>query len=74
MAESTLAGRDRGNLPERRAIHFHSKFRALVISVHGGDEGCPVRNKSDLTAWKKEKCDFTVKWDEKAKQFVYKPL
>jgi hypothetical protein len=41
-----------------------SKFRALVLSVHAGwDLGCPVRNKNDPTAWKREKCDLVVKWD-----------
>jgi hypothetical protein len=42
-----------------------SKFRALVLSVGGGDDilGCPIRNKNDPIAWKHEKCDFVVKWD-----------
>jgi hypothetical protein len=33
-------------------------FRALVISVHGGDDvlNCPVRNKNDPTAWKHRLC------------------
>jgi hypothetical protein len=49
------------------------KFRALVLSVHAGwDLGCPVRNKNDGTAWKREKCDFVVKWD--GTKFTYKPL
>ena len=49
------------------------KFRALVLSVHAGwDLGCPVRNKNDPTAWKREKCDFVVKWD--GTKFTYKPL
>jgi hypothetical protein len=51
---------------------YTEKFRALVLSVHGGDEGCPVRNKNDPTAWKREKCDFVVKWD--GTKFVWKPL
>jgi hypothetical protein len=49
-----------------------SKFRTLVVSVHGGDEGCPFRDKNDPTAWKKEKCDFIVKWD--GTKFTYRPL
>lgn len=50
------------------------KFRALVLSVGGGDNvlGCPIRNKNDPTAWKHEKCDFVVKWD--GTKFVSKPL
>jgi hypothetical protein len=48
------------------------KFRALVLSVHAGDLGCPVRAKDDPTAWKKEKCDFVVKWD--GAKFTSKPL
>jgi hypothetical protein len=51
---------------------YTSKFRALVMSVHGGDEGCPFRDKNDPTAWKREKCDFVVKWD--GTKFVWKPL
>ena len=48
-------------------------FRALVISVHGGDDvlNCPVRNKNDPTAWKHERCDFVVKWD--GTKFIHKP-
>jgi hypothetical protein len=43
---------------------YTDKFRALVLSVHAGwDLGCPVRNKYDPTAWKREKCDFVIKWD-----------
>ncbi len=50
------------------------KFRALVLSVGGGDDilGCPIRNKNDPTAWKHEKCDFVVKWD--GTKFTHKPL
>ena len=49
-------------------------FRALVISVHGGDDvlNCPVRNKNDPTAWKHERCDFVVKWD--GTKFIHKLL
>lgn len=50
------------------------KFRALVLSVHGGDDilGCPIRNKNDPTAWKYEKCDFVLRWD--GTKFTHKPL
>jgi hypothetical protein len=48
------------------------KFRALVLSIHAGDLGCPVRDKDDPTAWKKEKCDLVVKWD--GTKFAQKPL
>jgi tetratricopeptide (TPR) repeat protein len=52
---------------------YSDTFRALVLSVHAGwDLGCPVRNKNDPTAWKREKCDFVVKWD--GSRFVHKPL
>jgi hypothetical protein len=52
---------------------YADNFRALVLSVHAGwDLGCPVRNKNDLTAWKREKCDFVVKWD--GTKFTHKPL
>ena len=52
---------------------YTDKFRALVLSVHGGwDLGCPVRNRNDPTAWKHEKCDFVVKWD--GTKFTYMPL
>ena len=54
--------------------NVYPQFRALVISVHGGDEvlNCPVRNKSDPTAWKHERCDFVVKWD--GTKFIHKLL
>ena len=51
---------------------YAKKFRVHVLSVGGGDERCPVRNKNDPTAWKREKCDFVVKWD--GMKFVWKPL
>jgi hypothetical protein len=52
---------------------YTGKFRALVLSVHAGwDLGCPVRNKNDPTAWKREKCDFVIRWD--GSRFVHKPL
>ena len=52
---------------------YTGKFRALVLSVHAGwDLGCSVRNKNDPTAWKREKCDFIIKWD--GSRFVHKPL
>ena len=51
---------------------YTNKFRALVLSVHPGDFGCPVRNKNDPTAWKREKCDFVIRWD--GSRFVHKPL
>jgi hypothetical protein len=51
---------------------YTEKFRALVLSVHGGDKDCPVRNKDDPMAWKREKCDLVVKWD--GTKFVWKPL
>jgi hypothetical protein len=51
---------------------YTEKFRALVLSVHGGDKGCPIRNRNDPTAWKREKCDFVVKWD--GAKLVWKPL
>jgi hypothetical protein len=52
----------------------HPKFRALVLSVGGGDDilGCPIQNKNDPTAGKHEKCDFVVKWD--GTKFTHKPL
>jgi hypothetical protein len=52
---------------------YSNTFRALVLSVHAGwDLDCPVRNKNDLTAWKREKCDFVVKWN--GTKFTHKPL
>jgi hypothetical protein len=51
---------------------YNDTFRALVLSVHGGDKGCPIRNKHDPTAWKREKCDFVIKWVDG--KFVWKPL
>jgi hypothetical protein len=51
---------------------YTDKFRGLVLSVHGGDVGCPVKNKNDPTAWKREKCDFVIKWD--GAKFVSKIL
>jgi hypothetical protein len=52
---------------------YSNTFRALVLSVHAGwDLGCPVRNKNDPTAWKREKCDFVVKWD--GTKFTYRAL
>jgi hypothetical protein len=52
---------------------YSDTFRTLVLSVHAGwDLGCPVRNKNDPTAWKREKCDFAVKWD--GTKFTYRPL
>jgi hypothetical protein len=48
-------------------------FRALVLSVHAGwDLGCPVSNKNDPRAWKREKCEFVVKWN--GTKFTYRPL
>jgi hypothetical protein len=53
---------------------YSDKFRALVLSVHGGDEDlrCPLRDKNAGDAWKHEKCDFVVKWD--GAKFIYRPL
>ena len=53
---------------------YTGKFRALVLSVHGGDEAlhCPLRDKNAGDAWKHEKCDFVVKWD--GAKFIYRPL
>jgi hypothetical protein len=53
---------------------YGDKFRAMVVSVHGGDTDCPLRDKNDGAAWKKEKCDFVVKWDDRSKRFTHRPL
>jgi hypothetical protein len=51
---------------------YGTNFRALVLSVHAGwDLGCPVHSTSG-DAWKREKCDFVVKWD--GTRFVHKLL
>ncbi len=53
---------------------YTETFRALVLSVHGGDQdlGCPLRDKNAGDAWKHEKCDFVVKWD--GAKFIHRPL
>jgi hypothetical protein len=51
---------------------YGDQFRALVLSVHGGDKGCPIRDENDSMAWKREKCEFVIKWD--GANFVWTPL
>jgi hypothetical protein len=45
------------------SVDEHNKFKNLVLSVHGGSRGCPLRDKSSPSAWKRESCDLHVKWD-----------
>jgi len=42
---------------------YDRKFKNLVLSVHGGDYGCPLHDKDNGAAWEKEKCDLHIKWD-----------
>jgi len=54
------------------SLDDHDKFKNLVLSVHGGSPGCPLRDKISGTAWKREKCDLHVRWD--GTKFVYRFL
>lgn len=53
-------------------VDANNKFKSLVLSVHGGDHGCPLHDKVSGAAWKHEKCDVHVKWD--GAKFVYRTL
>jgi hypothetical protein len=69
---------------QKKIENIRTECRGADLTTTSGDEGlspftlsgaqavCPVRNKNDPTAWKREKCDFVVKWD--GTKFVWKPL
>jgi hypothetical protein len=50
----------------------NGKFNAFVLRVFAGDKGCQARRSPIIES--RQTCARVLRWDEKAKQFVYKPL